>query len=88
MIIHLYQECLWSKLKIKIFLINTFSWILALFFYFRHNHYCETGVYTLFALSEYVFVLTNMLFHFQTYYDLNAMYLSFARIFNNTKFTV
>ncbi|KAH9497377.1 Post-GPI attachment to proteins factor 2 [Dermatophagoides farinae] len=88
MLIHLLQDKLWSKFKMKIFFTNTFAWIFALFFYVRHNNYCETGVYSLFAASEYVFVLTNILFHFQAYYDFNQTKLSLCKIYVNSKFSV
>lgn len=88
MLIHLLQDKLWSKFKMKIFCTNTFAWIFALFFYVRHNNYCETGVYSLFAASEYVFVLTNILFHFQAYYDFNQTKLSLCKIYVNSKFAV
>ena len=72
--IHLLDERLWSKFKLKSYIINTLAWILALFFYIRHNQYCETGVYTMFAAAEYIFVLSNMIFHFQAYYDFAELY--------------
>ncbi|CAI4221085.1 unnamed protein product [Auanema sp. JU1783] len=45
------------------------SIIVAMYFYWRHNTYCETGVYSLFALSEYAIVLSNIIFHSTAYYD-------------------
>uniref|UniRef100_A0A0K0G406 Post-GPI attachment to proteins factor 2 (inferred by orthology to a C. elegans protein) n=1 Tax=Strongyloides venezuelensis TaxID=75913 RepID=A0A0K0G406_STRVS len=47
----------------------TLSLSLAMYFYWRHNTYCEPGIYTLFALSEYVYIASNIAFHFTTYYD-------------------
>ncbi|KAH9424855.1 Post-GPI attachment to proteins factor 2 [Dermatophagoides pteronyssinus] len=88
MFIHLLQDKLWSIFKMKIFCTNTLAWIFALFFYVRHNDYCETGVYSLFAASEYVFVLTNILFHFQAYYDFYDTKISLCRIYGDTKFSV
>ncbi|XP_053203435.1 post-GPI attachment to proteins factor 2-like [Panonychus citri] len=57
--------------RIKSFLkyTNLISIGLAIVLYYRHNWFCEPGVYTLFALAEYVVVLTNIAFHFQAYYD-------------------
>lgn len=41
----------------------------SVYFFIRHNNYCEPFIYTLFALSEFVVVLSNMAFNFQAYYD-------------------
>ncbi|KAI1301528.1 Post-GPI attachment to proteins factor 2 [Halotydeus destructor] len=50
---------------------NLIGGALAVYFFMRHNSYCEPGMYTLFALSEYVIVTSNIMFHFQAYYDLS-----------------
>lgn len=68
-LVHLFQENLWSTFKMRTFCINTIAWMMALLFYARHNQYCEIGMYSLFAATEYVFVISNMIFHFQAYYD-------------------
>uniref|UniRef100_A0A0N5B9A9 Post-GPI attachment to proteins factor 2 n=1 Tax=Strongyloides papillosus TaxID=174720 RepID=A0A0N5B9A9_STREA len=47
----------------------TLSLSFAMYFYWRHNTYCEPGIYTLFALSEYAYIASNIAFHFTTYYD-------------------
>ncbi|XP_022236889.1 post-GPI attachment to proteins factor 2-like [Limulus polyphemus] len=59
------------SLKTKSFLImiNVSALLGACYFFMRHNWYCETGVYTLFALCEYIAVLTNMGFHMTAYWD-------------------
>jgi len=42
---------------------------LALYFYWRHNEYCEDFVYSFFAISEYSIVLCNMVYHWLASYD-------------------
>ncbi|KAH8251790.1 hypothetical protein KR038_008597 [Drosophila bunnanda] len=51
------------KYKRNLFLVNVVSFGLAGYCYVRHNSHCEKGVYTFFALFEYVVVLTNIGYH-------------------------
>lgn len=45
---------------------------LGAYLYWRHNTYCEPGIYTLFALVEYSAVLSNIFFHCTLYYDFHG----------------
>ncbi|KAJ2950064.1 hypothetical protein O0L34_g11403 [Tuta absoluta] len=57
------------KMKLRAFLIKVASFTFAAYFFLRHNRLCEPYVYSMFALSEYVFVVSNIVFHWSTNYD-------------------
>lgn len=57
------------KWKRRSMMLNVFSIILACYFFYRHNKYCEPLVYSMFALSEYGVVLSNMGFHSTAAWD-------------------
>ena len=52
--------------------------VMSLYWYYRHNAYCEPGIYSLFSLCEYGIVLTNIGFHFASYYDFEEYHLTVA----------
>lgn len=58
------------KLKRNLLIVYISSVIAALYFYVRHNTYCEPYVFSGFSLCEYVTVLTNIAFHIVAFYDL------------------
>jgi len=54
----------------KVLLVTNFTAILvSMYCYWRHNTYCEPGMYSIFSLFEYTVVLSNMAYHFTSYYD-------------------
>uniref|UniRef100_U5ENP0 Putative fgf receptor activating protein n=1 Tax=Corethrella appendiculata TaxID=1370023 RepID=U5ENP0_9DIPT len=57
------------RYKRNLFIVNLSSIALAAYFFWRHNQLCEVGVYSLFALFEYIVVFTNMGFHMTAYWD-------------------
>lgn len=67
------------RLKGLLCLVNIVSFACAGFCFVRHNRHCEPGVYTLFALFEYVVVLTNMGFHITACLDFAGQSVAFDK---------
>ncbi|XP_031845381.1 post-GPI attachment to proteins factor 2 isoform X1 [Nomia melanderi] len=57
------------KWKWRAMVLNVLSTICACYFFYRHNRYCEPLVYSMFALSEYGVVLSNMGYHSTAAWD-------------------
>ncbi|KAK3740969.1 hypothetical protein RRG08_005661 [Elysia crispata] len=57
--------------KRRLFAVNVSTFLVSVYLFFRHNWYCEPGVYTLFAACEYLVVLTNISFHGTLIWDLD-----------------
>ncbi|CAH1953581.1 unnamed protein product [Acanthoscelides obtectus] len=57
------------KWKKRFLIANVVCIVAAVYFFMRHNSFCEPYVYTLFALAEYIVVLSNMAFHLTAYFD-------------------
>ncbi|XP_017893650.1 post-GPI attachment to proteins factor 2-like [Ceratina calcarata] len=55
--------------KRRTMMTNVLCILLACYFFYRHNKYCEPLVYSMFALSEYGVVLSNMGFHSTAAWD-------------------
>ncbi|BFZ14854.1 hypothetical protein BsWGS_17893 [Bradybaena similaris] len=58
-----HEEKFSLKCKLILFVINALFFSAALYFFHRHNTYCEDGVYSLFGFCEIVVVMTNIAFH-------------------------
>ncbi|XP_054707431.1 post-GPI attachment to proteins factor 2-like [Uloborus diversus] len=57
------------RFKFTLLTVNFVTFCLSVYFYLRHNWYCEPGLYTLFALSEYLVVLSNIGYHVTSIWD-------------------
>lgn len=49
--------------RLKCFLINISSFFISMYFYYRHNRFCEPYIYSMYSLFEYCVVLTNIVYH-------------------------
>ena len=59
--------------KKTILKVNVIAIPALMYFYWRHNAYCEPYVYSIFCFIEYAIVLTNVGYHFSGYYLLYGM---------------
>ncbi|XP_034827280.1 post-GPI attachment to proteins factor 2-like [Maniola hyperantus] len=67
------------KLKWRAFFVNVGSFAFAAYFFLRHNRLCEPYVYSMFGFSEYIVVVSNIIFHMTTVYDLRKQYIYLTR---------
>eukprot|EP00795_Rhopilema_esculentum_P000336 gene336-9995_t len=70
------------QLKLRLLVMYIFFFGLSVYFYFRHNGYCEPGVYSLFALCEYIVVIINIGFHVTGILDFEDSYITVGPLFN------
>ncbi|KAK3555687.1 hypothetical protein QTP86_029089 [Hemibagrus guttatus] len=66
------EEMTSYRYKVRLFLFNIVLAAAAGYFFRRHNKYCESGIYTFFALCEYLVVISNMAFHMTAYWDFGS----------------
>ncbi|XP_022070695.1 post-GPI attachment to proteins factor 2 [Acanthochromis polyacanthus] len=66
------EEITSYRWKSRLFVFNVSCCLVAAYFFRRHNKYCETGVYTLFAFFEYLVVFSNMAFHMTAFWDFGS----------------
>ncbi|ELU02737.1 hypothetical protein CAPTEDRAFT_19242 [Capitella teleta] len=71
------KEVAADRKKLAMFLANLMACLLAGYFFYRHNKFCEAGIYTYFAACEYTVVLTNIAFHGCAVYDFGHGAISF-----------
>ena len=57
------------RYKRKLLMTNFSCILMAMYCYWRHNMYCEPGMYSIFSVFEYTVVLSNMAYHFTSYFD-------------------
>ncbi|XP_011551588.3 post-GPI attachment to proteins factor 2 [Plutella xylostella] len=67
------------KIKWRMFFLNVGSFTFAAFFFLRHNSLCEPYVYSMFGFSEYIVVVSNIMYHMTTYYDLPCQSILFSK---------
>eukprot|EP00092_Neocalanus_flemingeri_P009375 GFUD01010089.1.p1 GENE.GFUD01010089.1~~GFUD01010089.1.p1 ORF type:complete len:156 (-),score=25.26 GFUD01010089.1:152-619(-) len=66
------------RYKKILMIVNFTSILVAMYCYWRHNTYCEPGMYSIFSVFEYTVVLSNMAYHFTSYYDFYNVDLVFG----------
>ncbi|KAM6984334.1 post-GPI attachment to proteins factor 2 [Tautogolabrus adspersus] len=66
------EEVTSYRWKLRLFLFNISCCVAAAYFFRRHNKFCEAGVYTFFALCEYLVVFSNMAFHMTAFWDFGS----------------
>ncbi|XP_029304921.1 acyltransferase PGAP2 [Cottoperca gobio] len=72
------EETTSYRWKLRLFLFNISCCLAAAYFFRRHNTFCEAGVYTLFALFEYLVVFSNMAFHLTAFWDFGSQEVTVA----------
>ncbi|XP_006821525.2 acyltransferase PGAP2-like [Saccoglossus kowalevskii] len=52
-----------QKRLLGLFIFNITCFFVSMYFFYRHNRYCEPGVYSIYALVESIIIVSNITFH-------------------------
>ena len=77
--------------KKTILKVNVVAIPALMYFYWRHNAYCEPYVYSIFCFIEYGIVLTNVGYHFSGYYllyGIEVLIPSYKKFTNGISFAL
>lgn len=58
------------QMKLGILIVYILCMLIALYFYRRHNLFCEAYIYSFFSFFEYATVLTNICYHSVIFHDM------------------
>ncbi|XP_069129873.1 post-GPI attachment to proteins factor 2-like [Argopecten irradians] len=64
------------RYKVGLFIFNLTSFLIAVYLYFRHQAHCEPGMYTGFALGEYLTVVSNIAYNGTVIWDFSHLEVS------------
>ncbi|KAK2160886.1 hypothetical protein LSH36_125g00008 [Paralvinella palmiformis] len=75
----------WSKQDLRSYscktvlaIFNVSSFLISIYFFFRHNTYCEPGMYSVFAVFEYFVIISNIAFHSSAMFEFGQGQLVFS----------
>jgi MFS family permease len=57
------KEKYFRRKRFKWFMYNSISFLISLYFFFRHNFFCEPYIYSIYCFFEYFVILTNIGYH-------------------------
>ena len=66
------KEKVSKRLKWRLFLFYISMCLASMYFYYRHNRFCEPYIYSMFSLCEYFTVLANIYYHSLILVDLDV----------------
>ncbi len=69
-----------ARRRLKWFILHIMSFAASIYFYFRHNDFCEPYMYSIYALCEYFVVLTNIAYHYvvKSEWDMKGGHIKFS----------